>query len=101
MCHVHAGALCCTIFNPPLTARDECGCLPALLLWNPLVSYKSFVDIKCPDCGSKLELKHWNDGSCPSRQPRILHEFDNIILLVGCVYGVNMVISYCQMMLVF
>ena len=81
--------VCCCVpyLPPPLTASDEYGCLPSVLLWNPLISHRLIVTIKCPDCGSNVELKHWNDGSCPSRQPRLLHELDRIVLLVGCVYS--------------
>ena len=31
-------------------------------------------------------MKYWNDGSCPSRQPGMLHTLDDIILLVSSVY---------------
>ena len=58
-------------------------------LWNPLLSYNKYVKITCPDCGSEtIRVKYWNDidGSCPSRQPRILHTLGNIILLVSSVY---------------
>ncbi len=78
--------LFCTIFTPPLTAPDENGCFPSVLLWNPLLSHRLIVNIKCPDCGSNVDLKQWNDGSCPSRQPRLLHEVETIVLLIGCVY---------------
>ena len=78
--------LFCTIFTPPLTAPDENGCFPSVLLWNPLLSHRLIVNIKCPDCGSNVDLKQWNDGSCPSRQPRLLHEVETIVFLIGCVY---------------
>ena len=36
--------------------------------------------IMCQCCGSKTQFSHWNDGSSPSTQPRILHDTYNILL---------------------
>ena len=81
--------MCCTVFLPPVTNVQvtylgiENFILPAVSLWNPLVLYRSVVDIKCPDCSSNCNVKHWNDGSCPSQQPRVLHI---LVLLAGATY---------------
>ncbi len=63
--------------------------MPSILLWNPLLSYVKYVQVTCPECDSAIQVKFWNDGAAPSRQPRMLHTFDNIVLLVSCVYKCN------------
>lgn len=76
--------------SAPLSVITDDFCLPSILLWNPLLSYEKYVKISCPECGSEsIRVKYWNDGSCPSRQPRMLHTLDNIVLLVSSVYTCN------------
>lgn len=80
------------MFQPPFLAvpgteiSDNDFNQPAVILWNPLLSHHFTVEINCPDCGSSCGMKHWNDGSCESQQPRLLHAFDNIVVLVSAVY---------------
>ena len=33
-----------------------------------------------------IRVKYWNDGSCPSRQPRMLHALDNIVFMTSSMY---------------
>ena len=42
--------------------------------------------IKCPSCGSSTHQSYWNDGSSASKQPRLIHDMDNVVLLVSAVY---------------
>jgi hypothetical protein len=63
--------------------------MPSVLLWNPYLIYPQFVapgSIKCTICGSPLLEGYWNDGSAASKQPRIIHGVDRIVLLVCAVY---------------
>ena len=86
----HTGDSCCTVYSSPLSIVPEDFCLPSIILWNPLLSYQKFFQVTCPECGSvSIRVKYWNDGSCPSRQPRMLHALDNIVLLVSSVYICN------------
>ena len=87
LCSSHTGDSCCTMHSVPLSVVTDDFCLPLVLLWNPLLSYEKHVKITCPECGSlRVQVKYWNDGSCPSRQPRMLHTLDNIVLLISSVY---------------
>ena len=69
--------------------HDEDLFLPMLILWNPYGTYPSLfppTSIVCPTCGSSTRYSHWQDGSSPSTQPRLIHEVDNVVLLVSAVY---------------
>ena len=70
------------VFNPPLSQSIQ----PSVIIWNPLLSFADIVELKYPDCASNICVQHWNDGSCPSQQPRILHSFHTIVLLASAVY---------------
>ena len=73
--------------STPLSVVMDDFCLPLVLLWNPLLFYEKYVKITCPECGSLfIQVKYWNDGSCPSRQSQMLHTIDNIVLLISSVY---------------
>ena len=65
--------------------------LPFLIIWNPMLTYNSlFLEpgIKCPQdgCDKSVITKYWNDGSTPHKQPRIIHDTKDIVLLVSAVY---------------
>lgn len=64
--------------------------LPAVLLWNPIVTHPHFVIQrlnKCHHCGLPMHEGQWNDGSSSSTQPRILHGIGNVVYLVTAVYS--------------
>lgn len=64
--------------------------LPAVLLWNPIVTHPHFAIQrlnKCHHCGLPMHEVHWNDGSSSSTQPRILHGIGNVVYLVTAVYS--------------
>ena len=63
--------------------------MPPVILWNPYLIYPQFItpgSIKCTICGSPLLEGYWNDGSSASKQPRIIHGVDRMVLLVCAVY---------------
>ena len=62
--------------------------MPSVILWNPYLIHPQLIppeSQKC-HCGKALEMKYWNDGSCESKQPRILQCIKNIVYLVSAVY---------------
>lgn len=61
--------------------------MPNVLLWNPYVIYPNInLGLSNVSCGSAMYEGYWNDGTSDAKQPRILHGFDNIIVLVSAVY---------------
>lgn len=63
--------------------------LPTVILWNPLVTYSEFFcddSFVCQTCSRQLCHSHWNDGSSSNKQPRLVHDTSNIVLLVSSVY---------------
>lgn len=91
----HTGMNIPSVISPPQLrvgnseVDDESFFLPYIILWNP---YELFPDIfppgkiVCPSCGCGTKLSYWNDGSSKHTQPRLLHDVDNIVLLVSAVY---------------
>ena len=63
--------------------------LPAVLIWSPLVTYCDYFVhnyIVCETCCTKVHHSYWNDGSCSYKQPRLIHDVDNVVFLVSAVY---------------
>ena len=63
--------------------------LPAVLIWSPLVTYCDYFvhnSIVCETCCTKVHHSYWNDGSCSYKQPRLIHDVDNVVFLVSAVY---------------
>ena len=63
--------------------------LPAVLLWNPMVTHPHFINqelSKCHYCGLPVHEGHWNDGSSSSTQPWTLNGISKVVLLVSAVY---------------
>lgn len=80
---------------PPVTSISENPStenefsLPPVLLWSPLVTYADFFEnnpIICTTCSTPLYHLYWNDGSCAYKNPRVIHDVENIVLLVSAVY---------------
>ena len=63
--------------------------LPPVIIWNPLQQYRIYFPrgIKCPICEERLFIRSWNTGKDISTQPRILHDIDCVVLLVGLYYS--------------
>ena len=71
---------------PDMSTSEE---LPAVILWDPCTTHSQFLTsevMKCTVCGVSMSLIYWLDGTS-SKQPRLLHSFDRIVLLVSAVYG--------------
>jgi len=69
-----------------------------VLMWSPMEQYSDLFPngVKCPKCNSggngecALYCKGWKDGSqVTSSEPRVIHDVDGIVLLVGRVYHCN------------
>jgi len=63
--------------------------MPSIILWNPYLIYSNEVlpgSLKC-HCGLAMCMKHWNDCTSASKQPRILHAMKNIVYFVSAVYS--------------
>jgi len=74
-----------TELDPPPQPEDFL--YPSIKMWSPFEEYNLENMIKCPLCQNKLIThgKYWTDG-VHSYQPRILHSFDHLVLLVSRVY---------------
>ena len=84
------------MITPPVTELGKEGVdqtyfdLPAVLLWNPYITHPQFVTsefMKCTKCGSSMHVTYWQDGSSPTKQPRVLHSIGRLVLLVSAVYA--------------
>ena len=84
-----------TLHSVPLPSYEEVDVVvedfqqPLILLWNPNITHNKIVEDrlkKCITCGSPYTMGYWNDGSSVSKQPRIIHTIDNLVLLVSAVY---------------
>jgi len=69
--------------------------MPPVLMWSPMEQYSDLFPngVKCPKCNScgnddgTLSCIGWKDGSQgTSAEPRVIHDVDRIMLLVGRVY---------------
>ena len=63
--------------------------LPALILWNPFVSFSQVLRLqnkKCATCGMAMHESAWTDGSTSDTQPRSIHGFDRKYFLVSAIY---------------
>lgn len=60
---------------------------PSIIIWSPFEEHNLENTVKCPLCQSNLitHNKYWTDG-VHSFQPRTLHSFDHLVLLVSRVY---------------
>lgn len=64
--------------------------LPAVILWNPYVSHSQIFTSQitiCEKCQCQLQESYWLDGSSESKQPRILHDMNRLVVLVSAVYS--------------
>lgn len=64
--------------------------LPRVILWNPQLAY-TFVfsegsGLQCVTCGKLCQTAYWNDGSSMHKQPRLIHDIEDFVLLVSVVY---------------
>ena len=64
--------------------------LPPVIIWHPILQLSSCSDKldKCPNEGCKgvLHIHGWTTGSTSGTQPRILHDINYMILLLGAIY---------------
>jgi len=66
--------------------------MPPVLMWSPIEQYSDLFPngVKCPKCGNDdgtLSSTGWKDGSQgTSSEPRVIHDVNGIMLLVGRVY---------------
>ena len=110
---IHSNFHCCCyrlqyssdteILPPPAVLRENCNgdgivnvgqiIYPHVLLWNPVVQLLSCCDsLKvCPvdNCAGILYLHEWSSGTSSGKQPRIVHDVNYIVLLVGAIYQCN------------
>ena len=94
---------CSTAIIPPPSLQERDGheninkmtkvVLPYVILFNPIFQFPLCSDklkVCCVNnCGSILHLHSWTDGRSSSRHPRILHDINNIVLLVSAIYQCN------------
>ena len=79
---------CTTSCLPP----DPENCLfPTILIWNPIMTFQHLFPekgIKCPhgNCNKLATTVYWNDGSTQYRQPRLIHDIKDVVLLISAVY---------------
>ena len=89
-------------------------CLPTVLLWHPLqllrqlfVPSNENVWKTCPvdDCASHTTLCRWNTGRVDGHSPRLLHDSNNIVVLVPAIYacgnGHEVLATYPRIFLLF
>lgn len=64
-----------------------------MILWNPILQFSSISNVlnKCPieGCKGVIHIHGWTIGSTSGTQPRILHDLNYVILLVGAIYRCN------------
>lgn len=74
-----------TELDVPLQPEDFL--YPSIIIWSPFEEHNLQSIVKCPLCQSNLIThdKYWTDG-VHSFQPRTLHSFDHLVLLVSRVY---------------
>ena len=63
--------------------------IPSAIIWDPYLMYPSLFppgSIKCSHCGELMFKGYWNDGSTVSKQPRIIHGIDSVVVLVSAEY---------------
>ena len=67
-------------------------CLPTVLLWHPLQLLQQLLLSNaweaCPidNCGSKMTLSRWNTGRIDGHLPRLIHDINNVVVLVPAIY---------------
>lgn len=78
------------LLTAPLTDSVEACLLPHILIWNPLQQFKVFFShgLQCPqiECRRYVQFHRWNMGQSISHGPRLLHDMNNMVLLVPAVY---------------
>ena len=75
------------IGDPSVTQHDLI--LPAVILWNPFVTYSNVIEIKhkkCATCGMPMHESAWTDGSSGDTQPRCVHSLHRKFLLVQSMF---------------
>ena len=64
--------------------------LPRVMLWHPLVQFPLLSKILaiCPNanCTGKLAFHVWPIGQSGGKQPRLIHDTESTVLLVGAIY---------------
>lgn len=65
--------------------------VPKIIIWNPLKKH-SFLfgedrELQCSVCGKLCTTSGWLDGTSGHCQPRLLHDVDDVVLLVSAVYA--------------
>ena len=88
---------CCVIQPPnPVSVTSqicqlETLALPHVLIWCPLTQFSIFFQgsIQCPNanCNKIIGLSRWNVGHSDGHCPRLLHDLNNMVLLVPAVYA--------------
>ena len=63
--------------------------LPMVILWNPVLMYGTAfpsTGLSCSKCKRPCRMAYWNDGSSEHTQPRLIHDVEDVVLLVSAVY---------------
>ena len=65
--------------------------LPPVIIWNPFRQFPLFfglagVRMTCPTCNLPLHDGHWNTAYHASAQPRLIHDIDTVVMLIGITY---------------
>ena len=70
-----------------------CMVLPYVILWNPVFQFplcsETLKVCSVDNCDGIMHLHEWINGCSTSKQPRILHDINNIVLLVSAIYQCN------------
>lgn len=94
----HSGQYLSGIIQPPTSFESENRealpsfidyALPNIIVWNPIMEFQSLLCndcLKCTQCNKMLSVGYWNDGMTRHTQPRLLHDVDDVVLLVTAVY---------------
>lgn len=65
--------------------------LPSVIIWDVITQYDHLIQrfggrLPCKRCGEQLHPKCWNIGQNVFSNPRLLHDFEGMVLLIGRVY---------------
>ena len=67
--------------------------LPYVILWNPVCQFplcsETLKVCSVDGCGNILHFYGWTNGCSSGKQPRILHDINNVVLLVSAIYQCN------------
>ena len=90
----------CAIVDPPSTQHMMVGSeipsdpstllMPRVIIWNPLLQFPlirlSLEKCLKENCNGDLTFYTWANGERKGMQPRLIHDMQSIVILVGAIY---------------